>query len=221
MLSPRLSLNSAGDTPLVLGLSAHPDDVEVGAGGTLLLLAAQHPGARFVSVVLTGGGGVRADEARSAFAALTGGRGQVRVLGLRDGHLPGQWSRAKDALREVADEVTLGTPPALVLAPSQSDAHQDHRLISELAWQLFRDTLVLEYEIPKWEGDLGPVNAHVALPEELVDTKLSVLREHFPSQAGRPWFDDELFRGVLRLRGVGCGSRFAEGFHARKLMLSI
>lgn len=213
MLTSRLGL--LGDAPLVVGLSAHPDDLEIGCGGTLLQLAAEHAGLCVVSVVLTGDG-VRASESRSAHAAFTGGRGEVHVLGLRDGFLPGQWSQAKQRLREV----TAGLRPDLVLAPSRSDAHQDHRVVSELAWQIFRDTLVLEYEIPKWEADRVPTNAYVALSPAVVDRKLALLAEHFPSQGHLPWYDEEVFRGLLRLRGVECGSRYAEGFHVQKLLLA-
>jgi len=213
VLTSRLGLT--GTEPLLVGLSAHPDDLEIGCGGTLLRLLDEHPGLRVVSVVLTGGG-VRADEARRALSGFTSGRGELHLLGLHDGFLPAVWGEAKALLQEA----TAGLRPDLVLAPSGSDAHQDHRVVSELAWQVFRDTLVLEYEIPKWEADRVPTNAYVALPPAVVDRKLGLLQEHYVSRARHPWFNDEVFRGLLRVRGIECGSTYAEGFYARKLLLA-
>jgi LmbE family N-acetylglucosaminyl deacetylase len=199
---------------VVLGLSAHPDDLEIGCGGTLLRLAAEHPDVLVHSVVLTGSPD-RLGESRAAVAEITAGSGRVEGLGLDDGSLPGSWQAAKDRLRAA----TADLRPAVVLCPSSDDAHQDHRLVAELAWQLFRDTLVLEYEIPKWEGDLVRRNAYVELSDDVMLSKLRLLREHFRSQAGKPWFDDDVFRGLARLRGVECGRGWAEAFTARKVLL--
>lgn len=215
MLSARFSLEQFAE-PLVLGLSAHPDDLEIGAGGTLLRLLDEQPRARLLSVVLTSDD-LRAAEAAAAVDVMAGGRGELVVHRLRDGYLPEQWGSAKDLLREA----TTGRRPTLVLAPSRDDAHQDHRVVSELARQLFRDTLVLEYEVPKWDGDLGRPDTYVSLPDHVVDRKVALIRDCYGSQAGRPWFDDEVFRGLLRLRGVECGARYAEAFTARKILLQL
>lgn len=207
MIGARLGLAGLGRPPVLLALAAHPDDVEIGAGGTLLRLSQEVPGLIAVQVVLTGDR-ARCDEAREAFAAATGGRGQVRAGGLRDGYLPGDWTRAKDALRELTHDLH----PDLVLAPRLRDAHQDHRVVGELAGQVFRTALRLHYEVPKRDGDLGPVAVYVPLEDDVVERKCALLAEHFGSQAGRDWFDPEVFRAVLRLRGVECGARWAEGF---------
>jgi LmbE family N-acetylglucosaminyl deacetylase len=214
VLGTSLDLDDLGRPPVVVGLSAHPDDLEIGAGGTLLTLLRSHPTLQLHSVVLTGDA-QRASEAESAVRALSGGRATVTALGLRDGHLPADWGGAKDALRAATD----GLRPDLVLAPSSDDSHQDHRLVGELAWQLFRDTLVLEYEVVKWEGDLVRRNAYVALDDEVAAAKTALLREHFPSQADKPWYDEDVFRALMRLRGVECGARWAEAFHARKTLI--
>lgn len=214
VLDSVLGLAGSHRPPVVLGLSAHPDDLEIGAGGTLLRLVETHPDLQVHSVVLTGEER-RALEVEQALAAFTSGRGRTTVLGLPDGYLPAHWTAAKQQLREL----TGGLRPDLVLSPSTDDAHQDHRVVAELAWQLFRDTLVLEYEIAKWEGDLVRHNAYVALTPELADRKVALLREHFPSQVDKAWYDEEVFRGLLRLRGVECGVRYAEAFTARKLLL--
>lgn len=214
MLDSVLGLAALGRAPRVVGLSAHPDDLEIGCGGTLLALAQQHPGLELLSVVLTGRP-ERVAEAQSAVDGFTSGRGRSVALGLPDGFLPAHWEAAKTQLAAVLADLR----PDLVLAPSADDAHQDHRVVSELAWQLCRGALVLEYEIPKWEGDLVRRNAYVALDDEQVERKLTLLAAHFPSQADKPWFDDDVFRGLLRLRGVECGARWAEAFTAKKLLL--
>lgn len=215
MLAAQLSLQDV-DAPLVVGLSAHPDDLEIGAGGTVLRLLDDHPRARLLAIVLTADD-ARAAEAAAAVDRLAGRRGTLVVHRLRDGFLPAQWGEAKDLLREA----TAGLCPDLVLAPARDDAHQDHRVVSELARQLFRDTLVLEYEVPKWDGDLGRPDTYVALTDEVVERKLSLLADCFPSQRSRPWFDDQVFRGLLRVRGVECGARYAEAFTARKVLLDL
>lgn len=214
MLSASLGLADLGRPPVVVGLSAHPDDLEIGCGGTLLALHDAHPELELHAVVLSGDP-VRAAETAAALADLSSGRARTTVLGLPDGWLPAHWAQAKQGLKDA----TGGLRPDLVLAPSSDDSHQDHRLAAELAWQVFRDALVLEYEIPKWEGDLVRRTAYVALDDGLVDRKLALLRAHFPSQADKPWYDDAVFRGLMRLRGVEAGARWAEAFSARKLLL--
>lgn len=215
MISARLGLAGLSRPPVLLALAAHPDDVEIGAGGTLLRLAQEVPGLVAVQVVLTGDD-ARCAEARAAFAAATGGRGEVRAAGLRDGYLPGEWARAKDALRELTQDLQ----PDLVLAPRLRDAHQDHRVVGELAGQVFRAPLRLHYEVPKRDGDLGPVAVYVPLGDDVVERKCALLAEHYRSQAGRDWFDPDVFRAVLRLRGTECGARWAEGFVAPALVLA-
>jgi LmbE family N-acetylglucosaminyl deacetylase len=205
-----------GLTALVIG--AHPDDIEIGAGGTILRLASEGQLAAVRWVVLSADR-ARADEAhRSAetFLAAVPER-TVTVLGLKDGYFPYIGSEVKDAF----EELKSSADPDLILTHRQTDAHQDHRLVAELTWNTFRDHLILEYEIPKYDGDLGPANVFLDLPEDVVARKIELLLNGFPSQRDRHWFTEETFRAMLRLRGVECRavSGYAEGFSARKLVL--
>lgn len=201
----------------VLLLGAHADDVEIGCGGTLLSLAARRADLRTHTVVLSATP-ARADEAReSAAAFVPGGRGSVEVHGLADGRLPAQWG----AVKELLEDVAARTAPDLVLAPTRDDAHQDHRVLAEVVGSVWRDHLVLGYEIPKYDRDLGRPVLHVPLDEDTVARKCALLRRCFPSQAGRPWFDDEVFRGLARLRGVECRAAYAEAFTPSTLALAL
>ena len=198
----------------VLCLGAHPDDIEIGCGGTLLALA-QRDDVTVAGLVLTGTL-ERQEEARKSLSRFVPGA-VVETAGLRDGRLPADWDLAKDVLEEAAQRHT----PDLVLAPRVDDAHQDHRVVGQLASTVWRDALVLHYEIPKWDGDLTTPSHYVALPPEMVEEKVRLLDESFPSQVGRDWWDHELFRGLLRLRGVECRAPYAEGFHGRKVLVDL
>jgi len=206
------------DRPLrVVCLGAHPDDIEIGAGGTLLTWAAEGRLAEAWFVVLTGSA-ERAAEARDAAAAFAAPVAPtMRQAALRDGFLPHDWAAAKEHLEGVRREVE----PDLVLTHRRDDAHQDHRVVSEQAWTVFRDGLVLEYEIPKWDGDLGRPNLYVPLTVEVLERKAALLASSYPSQAGRDWFGRDTFAALARLRGIECRAPegHAEGFVARKLSL--
>ncbi len=208
-------------TLTVLGLAAHPDDLEIGCAGTLqhLLADSRSRGVAcsFHSVVMTGTD-ERVHEARAAGDALLGASRAAELvpLGLADGYLPEHWAEAKRGLRETL----AGVVPDLVLCPRLDDAHQDHRITAELAWQLFRGATIWEYEITKWEGDLAQPNLYVPLSAEMMAAKVELLHRHYVSQRDRGWFEDEVFRGLGRLRGVECGARYAEAFTARKTVVS-
>ena len=209
-------LGRSAAAPLrLLCLGAHPDDVEIGAGGTVLRLLSERPHTHVTWAVATGGAD-REAEARAAAAAFLGGAAAVTVEvgAFRDGYLPAQTAAVKEWAQQRLEEAR----PALVLAHRTDDAHQDHRCLAELAWQTFRGATIAAFEVPKWDGDLGQPSAYVALDAETLDRKLSLLHEHFPSQRTKPWFDDETFRGLARLRGVEAGVRYAEAFHVRKLV---
>jgi LmbE family N-acetylglucosaminyl deacetylase len=215
-----LALSLAGaDRPLerVLVVGCHADDVEIGCGGTMLALMRARPGLHVTWVVLAAPG-PRADEAkRCADAFLThAGDAEVRVHEFRDGFLPNVWGEVKDVFEGLKE-----VRPDLVLTHTRGDLHQDHRLACELTWNTFRDHLILEYEIPKYDGDLGSPNVFVPLDDALVDEKLRLLRDHYVSQHDKHWFDEELFRGLLRIRGMESASRYAEAFICRKLPLTI
>jgi LmbE family N-acetylglucosaminyl deacetylase len=213
-----ISLHFPAGPQRLVCLGAHPDDVEIGCGGTLLALA----GVRDVQaiVVIATGSGERHDEARKATERfLPGAEVEIHVMGLRDGHLPAHWGAVKETLEEVARSAI--SAPDLVFAPRVDDAHQDHRLIADLAPTVWRDALILRYEIPKWDGDLARVNHYVPLDDDVARRKVELLRECFPSQATRDWWDDETFFGLMRLRGVECRHRYAEGFVLDKAALSM
>ena len=140
----------------------------------------------------------------------------LHTCGLPDGRLPARWDEVKQSLEDVA----AGCDVDVVLAPWAGDAHQDHRLIAELVPTVWRDQLVLGYEIPKWDGDLGRPNVYVPIGAETAHEKVRLLDKAFPSQSGRDWWDEELFLGLARLRGMECRSRYAEAFHLTKAVFS-
>jgi LmbE family N-acetylglucosaminyl deacetylase len=202
----------------LLLLGAHCDDIAIGAGGTLLELCRSHTGLRVLAAVLSGGGSPREEEERAALEAFCPqAHLEITVLDIPDGRFPAHWERAKhtvETLRQCCD-------PDLVLVPPPHDAHQDHRTLSQLVPTAFRDHLILGYEIPKWDGDLAQPNVFLPLPAAVIDQKIELLHKHYPSQHGQAWFDDETFRGLARVRGVQCQSRYAEAFHAPKLCLRV
>lgn len=213
MLPFELDLRSGAH---LVALAAHPDDLEIGCGGTLLRLAASVPDLTADVVVATGTPD-RVEEARRATQLfLPGCAVTVHTGDLPDGRLPAHW----DGVKELLERVALGRDPAVVLAPSVDDAHQDHRTVAALVPTVWRDHLVLGYEVPKWDGDLGRPSLYVPLDEETVREKVVRLRKAYPSQAGRDWFDDEVFSGLARLRGVECRSRYAEAFTTGKATLT-
>lgn len=210
------ALDAPGASLLCLG--AHSDDIEIGAGGTVLRLLEEHPSLSVTWVVFSADG-ERADEAhRAADVFLAGAAARdVRLHRFRDGFLPADWAAVKEAFEALKADVD----PVLVLAPRREDRHQDHRLVAELTWNTFRRHLIWEYEIAKYEGDLGQPNLFVPLSEAQCTAKVAALDAAFTSQRSRTWFDPELFRGLLRLRGVECCSPtgYAEAFSCRKLVV--
>lgn len=230
MLPLRPSVSEAADgsvseqerRPLrILCIGAHPDDIEIGAGGALLTLVSERPGCAVDWVVATSPGG-RDQEARVSAEALLAdvAKVDVHLLGLRESYLDSSGDVVKEALQGLRD--SLSAAPDVILTHHRDDRHQDHRTLSDLTWNLWRDHLILEYEIPKWDGDLGRPNVYVPLTETVAERKLRHLAEHFASQRGKDWYDDETFRGLMRLRGMECRSpsRYAEAFHGRKIVLA-
>ena len=202
----------------ILCVGAHSDDIEIGCGGTLLTLLDDAPNVTVDWVVLSAEG-ARAEEAHRAAEKIAGAGDRVRV---RVAAFPERFFPAAYAdLKHWFDALGRDIRPDLVFAPRTADVHQDHRTTAELVWQTFRDQPVLEYEIVKYEGDLGQPNAYVALDDATAQRKLDLLSEVFATQRGRDWFDDSTFRAIMRLRGVECRapSGYAEAFHASKLRL--
>lgn len=213
-----LSLTLPPGKPLrVLCLGAHCDDIEIGCAGTLMTLQHRHPGTSFEWVVFTREEG-RDRETRDAAERLLGAGGaQVEVLDLRMSYLPYEGARVKDSFEAVKARVQ----PDLIFTHRLEDRHQDHRAIAELTWNTWRNHLVFEYEIPKYEGDLGHPNLFVPLDAGVAERKVEVLMSAFPSQASRNWFRRDVFQAHMRMRGIECNapSGCAEAFHARKVTL--
>jgi LmbE family N-acetylglucosaminyl deacetylase len=200
----------------VLALGAHPDDIEIAAGGTLLSLAKRHPGMRVKYVLLTGAA-ERQHEARAAARAFTPGADLgVELHGLPDGRLPAVYGQVKEVLENVAASFR----PDVILAPFPGDAHQDHRTVGELVPTAFRDQLCLAYEIPKWDGDMSRPNAYFPLTDEIAQQKVELLGKCYPSQRGRDWWGEETFLALARLRGMECRAHYAEAFTCSKLVFS-
>jgi LmbE family N-acetylglucosaminyl deacetylase len=200
----------------VLAIGAHPDDLEIAAGGMLLDLAARRPGLHVRYVVLSGSP-ERQQEARSAARAFTSGAElEVELYELPDGRFPVVWDQVKDILEGLAASLR----PDVILTPSATDAHQDHRTVGELVPTAFRDQLCLAYEIPKWDGDLPRPNVYFPISEDIAERKVELLDKHYPSQRSRDWWTAETFLGLARLRGVECRARYAEAFTCSKMVIS-
>lgn len=214
MRSLQLSLEP-GRPLRVVALGAHPDDIEIGAGGTLLSLAERHPGMTVHYVLLTGSAS-RQEEARAAAAAfLPGARVTLSLHDLAEGRLPALWADVKAVIEGVASTIS----PDVVFAPSVRDAHQDHRTVAEIVPTVFRDHLSLGYEIPKWDGDFGRPSVYYPLTAVLARRKTELLAKCYPSQQARDWWDDEVFLGLARLRGMECRAPYAEAFGCDKAVL--
>lgn len=199
-------------------IGAHADDIEIGCGGTMLTLMRANPSLQVDWVVLSADE-ERIDEAFTAAARVLGtdDRSRVRVEQFPQRFFPSAFAD----LKRYFDELGQQTSPQLVFCPRLHDMHQDHRMTAELVWQTFRAQLILEYEIVKYEGDLGRPSTFVELPADIAEEKIRLLDDVFVSQRSRYWFDDETFRGLMRLRGVEsrAASGYAEAFHCRKLRL--
>jgi len=209
-------LTLTGVRSMVL-LGAHPDDIEIAAGGLMLSVAAANPGVRVHYVLCTGTPDRHAEARIAAAAFLPGADVSFALHDLPDGRLPAHWDVVKELLHASAQTLA----PDLVVCPPVDDAHQDHRLVAEQVPTVFRDQLVLHYEIPKWDGDLARRNVYLPLSEDLARRKVELLHSSYPSQKAREWWDDEVFLGLARLRGMECRARYAEAFTCTKAVLSL
>jgi LmbE family N-acetylglucosaminyl deacetylase len=202
----------------ILCMGAHPDDIEIGCGGTILHLLEANPDSEICWVVFSGteDRSAEARESAAAFLGSAGGAG-IRVEAFRESYFPYQGTEIKECFESLKSAFS----PDLVLSHHRRDLHQDHRLIAELTWNTFRDHLILEYEVPKWDGDLGAPNVFVPLSEAVCQQKVQNLFTHFVSQRPRDWFTEDTFLALMRLRGMECRSpsRYAEAFYAPKLVL--
>lgn len=208
---------AAGTPPAVLAVGAHPDDIEIGAGATLLTLAASFPGLRARYLVLTGSPDRQFEAQHAAASFLPGAELTVELCDVAEGRLPARWDEVKDVLEAVARDFA----PDVVLGPQPGDAHQDHRTIAEILPTVFRDQLILGYEIPKWDGDFSRPALYVPLSAEAARQKVELLNKCYPSQHGRDWWDEEVFLGLARLRGMECRAPYAEAFSCSKSVLQL
>lgn len=199
----------------ILCIGAHSDDIEIGAGATVLRLIRENPAAHVVWVVLAAGG-ARGDEARASAEAYLAdaGRATLVLREFQDSYFPRDWAEIKEFFDQLK-----AYEPDLILTHYGKDLHQDHRLVAELTWNAFRDHLILEYEIPKYDGGLGSPNVFAPASTADADRKIDLLMRHFTSQVQKHWFEDLTFRGLMRLRGLECCApdALAEAFYARKL----
>jgi LmbE family N-acetylglucosaminyl deacetylase len=204
----------------VLVLGSHSDDIEIGCGATLLALTRARPEVEVTWVVL-GAEGEREREARASAEAFMGvvTRSEVVVHPFRDGFFPYMGGEVKDVFEDLKGRLD----PDLILTHARHDLHQDHRLVCELTWNTWRDHLILEYEIPKYDGDLGTPNVFVPVSEEIAREKAKLVVDAFASQREKHWFDDQLFLGLMRVRGMEgrSPSGYAEAFTCRKVSLLI
>jgi LmbE family N-acetylglucosaminyl deacetylase len=216
----QLQLAETAAAPTVLAIGSHADDIEIGCGGTLLKLASLYRGLVVHWVVLGCADEERAREAERSARSLLDGAAELSItLGrFPDAFFPYSGGDVKRFFEELKGKLA----PQLIFTHYRGDLHQDHRLACELTWNTFRDHLILEYEVPKYDGDLGAPNVFVHLDTDVSERKIAHVLEHFPSQAGKRWFTDDLFRALHRLRGMESNSAtgLAEAFYCRKLVLS-
>lgn len=207
-----------GEPDTFLCIGAHCDDIEIGCAGSLVGWASRYPSARFIWAVFCGDE-ERVSETRAAAAALFGPAARVEICAhaFRESYFPAQYAAIKEAFGALRGRIKRG----VVLTHCRHDHHQDHRLLAELTWQTFRDHLILEYEIPKYDGDLGRPNVFVPLPSDVAQRKVDTLMASFGSQRHHDWFTPDTFSGLMRMRGIECRSPsgFAEAFFASKLLL--
>jgi LmbE family N-acetylglucosaminyl deacetylase len=218
MLPLNLPRNPA--TPLkLLCLGAHSDDIEIGCGGTILQWLATNPNLEVVWVVFSSGREREKEARTSASLFLKQGKGRKKVIvkKFRDGFFPYQGTKIKEFFEELKKEID----PNLIFTHYRTDRHQDHRTISDLTWNTWRRHLILEYEIPKYDGDLGTPNCFVPLKREICSRKVKYICDVFQTQGNKAWLTEDTFQAVLRLRGVECAApdKYAEAFYCRKLIL--
>jgi LmbE family N-acetylglucosaminyl deacetylase len=202
----------------ILCLGAHCDDIDIGCGGTMLSVLERHPDAQVVWVVM-GSTPARERELRASARRFLRRAGNSEVVAhqFRDGFFPAQYA----AIKQVFESLKQLPDPDLIFSHHRADLHQDHRVVAELTWNTFRDHLILEYEIPKYEGGLTTPSAYVSLTRAQVERKISILGASYATQRAKRWFTEDTFRGLMRLRGIESGgeSGWAEGFHVSKFLL--
>jgi LmbE family N-acetylglucosaminyl deacetylase len=201
----------------LLCLGAHSDDIEIGAGATVLRVVRENPDVEVTWCVLSGNE-TRQTEARSGAEHILGSS-TTRSIVLKD-FTDSYFPEQRQTIKQFFERSLKSTDPDLILTHARADAHQDHRIVNELTWNTFRSHQIWEYEIPKWDGDVMQPNLYVPVDPEDVTTKITVLREIFASQRSKHWFDEETFRGLMRIRGLESNTRYSEAFVARKFVVA-
>lgn len=218
MLEYRLDLPETG--PVILCIGSHSDDIEIGCGGTLLKILRRHPMAHLHYVVYCAGG-KRADEASAAIGRIVRKESKLslHLFDYRDGYLPYEGGGPKEDLQDIAADVD----PDVIFTHFREDAHQDHRLVSEITRNIFRDHAILEYEIPKFDGDLGRPNFYSVLSEQQLERKIQIIIDSFKTQSDKHWFTAETFRSIARIRGIEAGREhtYAEAFFVQKALFAL
>src|SRR5438046_1871673 len=211
-----LKLDLAGPVTKILCLGAHGDDIEIGCGGTILRWLNEYPTAEIYWIVMGASGGRRAEALQSANLFLANARRkEIVVKEFRDGYFPYMGAEIKDFFEDLKGKYL----PDVILTHYRGDLHQDHRLVSELTWNTFRNHLILEYEIVKYDGDIGNPNLFVQLDEATCQEKIGILMDCFKTQQHHDWFTPDAFSSLLRLRGIESKGRYAEAFYCRKVVL--
>ncbi len=208
-----LKLSLAGAKKLLF-LGAHSDDIEIGCGGTILSLTRNNPGLEIVWVVFSADGN-RRREARSSAQLFLKDAAQSKIVikQFKTSFFPAQG----ESIKRSFETLRRSFNPDIIFTHYRSDRHQDHRLLSDLTWNTFRDHFILEYEIPKYDGDLGIPNLFVPLEEADCQGKAQHLCRIFRTQKSKHWFSEDTFLSLMRLRGIECASQYAEAFHCRKV----
>lgn len=212
----KLKLFESNKMPKILCLGAHPDDIEIGCGGTLLRFVEEAPEAQFRWIVFSGNKIRNKEASQSASFFLKKIKSkQIVIHSFRESYFPFIGAEIKDCFEKIRKEYN----PDIILTHHNNDAHQDHMLISKLTWNTFRNHFIIEYEVPKYDGDLGAPNLFVHLDEPEVQRKVDYLHAFFQSQKEKVWFSKDNFRSILRIRGVECNSptNYAEAFYCRKI----
>ncbi|HYW35661.1 MAG TPA: PIG-L deacetylase family protein [Balneolaceae bacterium] len=202
----------------ILLLGAHCDDIEIGCGGTLLKMIEDYDINQIKWVVFTSNVDRKKEAVSSANEFLeTIPNADITVFDYQDGYMPSAWPRIKDEFESIKKDFT----PDIIFTHYRDDLHQDHRVVNELTWNTFRNHLIFEFEIPKYDGDLGTPNLFFTLQEEQVKQKNKIIFDNFKSQLNKQWFDEELLNAIMRMRGVECASetKYAEAFHTRKVII--
>ncbi|NND71970.1 MAG: PIG-L family deacetylase [Rhodothermales bacterium] len=215
-----LGLGSRGEPTRIMFIGAHSDDIEIGCGGTILKLLSERPEIEITWVVLSSNKRRRLEAEKSASRFLSAASSKaVRFGSFTDGFFPSE----KAAIKGFFESELKGLNPDIIFTHTRGDLHQDHQVVNQLTWNTFRNQLIFEYEIPKYDGDMGNPNVFVSLTESQLDDKLETLLDVFSSQGNRHWFRDSLFRGIAAIRGMQCAapSGYAEAFYSRKIVLEL